>query len=221
MRNDRLKREAPTAARHLSGTARVGAALAAAGLVAAFGIVTALAHGQPGLGTRSPLHPASRQAAATPATAAATPRSRPSLPTPVVSTSVPILAPPAPTVACPSPQEGVRGAQLYWTPEPSQIKAPLAQPQLLCGAGFSPGERVTVTIDVSGGAGSAPDGLPEVTVVANGAGAFSVPAGAVALPPCGFTGGAGRVVAHGDRGSSASAALPPPLPTGCASTNPG
>jgi hypothetical protein len=220
VRNDRLTREAPTEARQLSGTARLGAAVAAAGLVVAFGIVTVMAHGQPGLGAGSHLQPASRQAAETPATPAPTPHLLSPLPTPVVSTGIPIHAPPAPA-ACPAPPAGVSGAQLYWEPVASQIKTPFAQPQLLCGSGFFPSERVTVSIEVSGSVGSAPDGLPEVAAVANSAGAFSVPAGAVALPPCGFAGGAGQVVAHGDRGSSASATLPPPLPTGCASTNPG
>jgi hypothetical protein len=118
--------------------------------------------------------------------------------------------PPQPTPPCPAPPSPSTGAQLYWTPSPSQGEHPSLRPQALCGVGFQSGEQITLTVESRSGA---PTAAPSLRVISDSNGSFA--AGYVPTSGCGSTEDQLVVHAQGNKGSASSISVPSSLLSAC------
>jgi hypothetical protein len=122
-----------------------------------------------------------------------------------------------PAASCPAPPATyTSGPILYWAQAAAARKAGAFGSGVLCALGFQPSERVTLTVSPAV-VGNASDVSSMVlgTAVADTHGAFVF---GYSLMDTACSGGVGSrvITASGDRGSSASATLPPGLERGIA-----
>jgi hypothetical protein len=122
------------------------------------------------------------------------------------SAALPSTDKPQPTNTCPAPPTASAGPQLYWAASGARAQGQGTQPQALCGAGFQPGEKVTLSVENDQGARSA-------TVTADDRGSFETTYTPAAS--CSSAGEKPIIRAQGNQGSSASVAIPSGAPVAC------
>ncbi len=175
------------------------------GVIAAFAVVVALATSFAVVSAMSHRSPDTRALSAHPAAPALTPTTvASSAPT---STAAPAVSDASrPAAGCPAPPAGSAGRPLlYWARPLTTSRAQTFVSGSLCGIGFHPGERVTLTISPAVGSGISP-ASGTVIADANGSFVFEYAAGVNASCPGGSE---GRVItATGDHGSTATIMVP-------------